>query len=274
VVSPLRVATFNLLHGLSLVDGQVSADGVREAANELDADILGLQEVDRQQDRSGRVDQTALVAAALGAAHWRFVPSLHGTPGVAGWAAATGEDGRFPHGPSYGIGLVSRWPVRTWRVLRFPPAPFALPLLAPGGRRLVRVQDEPRLAVAAVLDRPLDGPLDGHRAAAGQPLTVITAHLSFVPGWNVRQLHRIAHWARALPRPRLLLGDLNLPGRIPPVVSRWTQLARVPTYPVYRPKIQFDHVLGDGIDRTAVLHASAIPLRVSDHRALVVDLDL
>jgi endonuclease/exonuclease/phosphatase family metal-dependent hydrolase len=265
-MSRLRVATFNLLHGLSLVDGQVSADEVRQAANELDADILGLQEVDRQQDRSGQVDQTALVATALGAGHWRFVPSLHGTPGVAGWAAATGEDGRFSDGPSYGIGLVSRWPVRAWRVIRFPPAPFALPLLAPGGRRLVRVHDEPRLAVAAVLD--------GNSASAGQQLTVITAHLSFVPGWNVRQLHRIAHWARDLPRPRLLLGDLNLPGRIPPVVSRWAQLARVPTYPVYSPKIQFDHVLGDGIGRTAVLHATAVPLRVSDHRALVVDLDL
>jgi endonuclease/exonuclease/phosphatase family metal-dependent hydrolase len=270
VVSPLRVATFNLLHGLSLLDGQVSADGVREAANELDADVLGLQEVDRHQDRSGQVDQTALVAAALGAAHWRFVPSLHGTPGVAGWAAATGEDGQFPEGPSYGIGLVSRRPVRAWRVIRFPPAPVALPLLAPGGRRLVRVPDEPRLAVAAVLD----GHLDRHGVSADQPLTVITAHLSFVPGWNVRQLHRIAQWARGLPRPLLLLGDLNLPGRIPPVVSRWAQLARAPTYPVYSPKIQFDHVLGDGIGRTAVLDAAAVPLRVSDHRALVVDLDL
>jgi endonuclease/exonuclease/phosphatase family metal-dependent hydrolase len=265
VVSPLRVATFNLLHGLSPAEGRVSIAGLRAAASELDADVLGLQEVDRHQERSAAVDQTALVAAALGAAHWRFVPSLHGTPGVAGWVAATGEDGQLPDGPSYGIGLVSRWPVRAWRVIRFPPAPISLPLLAPEGRRLIRVPDEPRLAMAAVLD--------GH-GAAGKPMTVITAHLSFVPGWNVRQLHRIAQWARDLPRPRLLLGDLNLPGRIPPVISRWAQLARVPTYPAYRPKIQFDHVLGDGIGQAAVRYANAVPLRVSDHRALVVDLDL
>ena len=48
---------------------------------EIDADVIGLQEVDRFQPRSGGVDQTAVVADALGAEHWRFVPALHGTPG-------------------------------------------------------------------------------------------------------------------------------------------------------------------------------------------------
>jgi endonuclease/exonuclease/phosphatase family metal-dependent hydrolase len=261
-VSRLRIATFNLLHGLSLVDGRASANELRDAAGKLDSDVVGLQEVDRCQERSGSVDQIEVVARALGARHWRFVPSLHGTPGVAGWAAATGENGQVAEGPSYGIGLVSRWPARHWRVIRFRAAPLALPLLAPGGRRLTRVPDEPRLAIAAVLDGP-----------AG-PLTVITAHLSFVPGWNVRQLRRIVGWGREFPHPRLLVGDLNLPGTIPPIVSRWTQLARVPTYPVYNPKLQFDHALGDGIGQAAVLAATALPLRVSDHRALVVDLDL
>jgi len=262
MVSRFRVATFNLLHGMSLVDGRVSVTELRDAAGALAADVVGLQEVDRCQERSGSIDQAEVIADTLGARHWRFVATLHGTPGNGVWAVATDEDAPLADVPSYGVGLVSRRPVHDWRVLRFPAAPITLPLLAPGGRRLMRVPDEPRLAIAAVIEGP------------GGPLTVITAHLSFVPGWNVRQLRRIAFWARDLPGPRLLLGDLNLPGRIPPLVSRWTQLARVPTYPVYDPKIQFDHVLGDGIGADAVVGAAALRLRVSDHRALVVDLDL
>jgi endonuclease/exonuclease/phosphatase family metal-dependent hydrolase len=262
MVTHLRVATFNLLHGLSLADGVADAEGLRIAAHTLDADIVGLQEVDRCQQRSGLVDQTEIVADALGAREWRFVPALRGTPGARTWAVDGSEDGHHVDGPSYGIGLVSRWPVREWRVLRFPAAPIALPLLAPSGRRLVGVPDEPRVAIAAVVDGP------------SGPLAVVTAHLSFVPGWNVRQLRRIVYWARDLPGPRLLLGDLNLPGVIPGIVSGYTRLARVPTYPVYNPKVQFDHVLGDGIGVAAVVDVAALSLAVSDHRALVVDLDL
>lgn len=264
-MSRLRVATFNLLHGMSPADGLADVDGLRSAAARLDADVVGLQEVDRHQERSGAVDQTELIANTLGARYWRFVPALHGTPGAGAWSAADGADrdhGQPVDGPSCGVGLVSRWPVRDWRVIRFPAAPLALPLLAPGARRLMRVADEPRLAVAALMDGP-----------AGA-MTIITAHLSFVPGWNVRQLRRIAYWARDLPHPRLLAGDLNLPGVIPPLVSGWTRLARVRTYPVYNPWVQFDHVLGDGVGVAAVADTTALPLRISDHRALLVDLNL
>lgn len=264
---PLRVATFNLLHGMSLRDGQVREADLRAAARALDADVVGLQEVDCGQPRSGGVDQTGVVAAELGAGHARFVPALHGTPGSpAGWRAATGGidavggDGS----PTYGVGLVSRLPVREWHVRRFPPAPFAIPLLVPGlpRPRLVRVPDEPRVGVLAVLDTP-----EG-------PLTVATAHLSFVPGFNARQLRALARWAAGFPGPRLLLGDFNLPGSLPRRITGWTQLARAATYPSYRPRVQFDHVLADGLDAGAVTGVSAPALDVSDHCALAVSLDL
>ena len=38
--------------------------------------------------------------------------------------------------------------------------------------------------------------------------------------------------------------------------------------------MQLDHVLLDGLPSTAVLDARAVRLPVSDHRALVVDLDV
>lgn len=259
----MRVATFNLLHGRSIAHGGVDVADLRAALTEIDADVVGLQEVDRHQERSGLVDQTAEAAAVLRAEHWRFVPAVNGTPGrVVSWTTSSDDDGATTTGPTYGVGLVSRFPVHRWEVRRFGPAPVGMPLMVPGQRGLTRIPDEPRVAVAAVLD-----------SDAG-PVSVVTAHLSFVPGWNVAQLRALVRWAGALPPPRLLLGDFNLPGPVPRLVSRWTQLARVATYPSWRPRVQFDHVLADGVAESAVHDVRALRLPVSDHCALVVDLRL
>ena len=261
----VRAATFNLLHGMSPRDARVDADLFRESLRTLDADVLGIQEVDRYQPRTGGIDQTAVAAEVLGAAWWRFTPSVHGVPDEdPHWVAATEDDGARTVGPTYGIGLISRLPVRQWWVRRFAPAPFRLPLLVPGDRRprVMVVPDEPRLALAALVEGP-----------AG-PLTVVTAHLSFVPGWNVRQARSIARWAAQLPQPVLLMGDFNLPGTLPGRVTGWTELASGPTYPSYAPKVQLDHVLGRGLSADDVTGHRVWALPVSDHCALSVDLDL
>ena len=240
-----------------------SGCGTRRRA--IDADVIGLQEVDRYQERSGIVDQTEIVAAALCAASWRFVPSVHGTPGRrVTWTPATADDGAETVGATYGIGMASRWPVREWRVLRFPAAPLSLPLLTPGagGARFVRIPDEPRVAMAAVIDGP-----------AG-PLTVATAHLSFVPFYNARQLRALVRWLDGLPRPALLAGDFNLPGALPQRLTGWARLARTATYPSWNPRVQFDHVLADGLPPGAVRGSRVLRLPLSDHAALVVDIDL
>lgn len=259
----LRIATFNLLHGVSLSTGEATEADLRAAARQLDADVVGLQEVDRLQERSGTVDQTAVVAQELGAEHWRFVPAVIGTPGaVRTWSVATEEDVTAGT-TAYGVGLVSRWPVREWRVRRFRAAPVPMPLLVPGDPpRFVPVRDEPRVAIAAVVEM------------ASGPLTVVTAHLSFVPGWNVVQLRRITRWVRDLPGPYVLAGDFNLPGVVPQLVTGWSPLARVATYPEPRPRVQFDHMLARGLDPAAVRDVSLLQLPISDHRALVVELDL
>jgi endonuclease/exonuclease/phosphatase family metal-dependent hydrolase len=261
----MRFATFNLLHGISLRDGLVEVERLRESARLLDADILGLQEVDRGQDRSGGVDQTQVIAEELGARYARFVPAVHGTPGTSkSWTPATSGVDDVVGGPTYGIGLVSRLPVRHWWARRFPPAPFRLPLLVPGQPRprLMAIPDEPRVGIAALVEGPHG------------PFTVVTAHLSFVPGYNVRQLRSLTRWVARMPQPVLVLGDLNLPGRVPPLVSGWTSLARAATYPAYRPRVQFDHVLALGLAADAVRDVEVLTLPVSDHCALAVDLDL
>jgi endonuclease/exonuclease/phosphatase family metal-dependent hydrolase len=256
----VRLVTFNLLHGRSLADGLVDEERLASAVTALDADILALQEVDRDQSRSGRLDQTAIAAQALGAPSHRFAAAVVGTPGERFRPLTDDDDG---HGePCYGVGLVSRYPVRSWQVTRLSPAPVRAPVLMPDGRpRLLR--DEPRVVLAAVLDTPYG------------PLTAAATHLSFVPGWNIHQLRQVVRALRALPAPRLLLGDLNLPAGLSALVSRWRPLGRQPTYPAEQPRVQLDHVLADPRDgeRLGAVAAVHTPLStVSDHRPLVVDL--
>ncbi|MGB9375909.1 MAG: endonuclease/exonuclease/phosphatase family protein [Mycobacteriales bacterium] len=256
----MRVVTFNVLHGRSLQDGRVDPVRLGEEIASLGADVLGMQEVDRAQPRSGGVDIAAVAAAAMGAGtQCRFVPAVIGTPGE-DWTAAVDADDERSDTRAYGIALATRLPVRSWHILRLRAAPMRSVVADPGARRrVILIQDEPRVLLAAVVDGP-----------AG-PMTVATTHLSFVPGWNVWQVRRVCRELRRLPAPRLLLGDLNLPGRLAGVVSGWRMLARAATYPAADPRVQLDHVLADG-PTPAVLSTAVRTLRVSDHCALVVDL--
>ncbi|MBB5826647.1 endonuclease/exonuclease/phosphatase family protein [Micromonospora carbonacea] len=258
----MRLATFNLLHGRSLTDGLVDPHRLTAAVAALDADVLALQEVDRDQTRSGNHDLTTIAAHALHAPHHRFAAALVGTPGEHFRPLRHDDDG---HGePRYGIGLITRHPVRTWQVTRLTPAPVRSPVYIPGpDGGLLLLQDEPRVILAAVLDTPHGD------------ITVAATHLSFVPGWNAHQLRQTVRALRALPAPRILLGDLNLPATVARLISGWTPLARRPTYPTTHPRIQLDHILADRHlrHRLPPVTSTATPTStISDHRPLVVDL--
>ncbi|OBK55735.1 endonuclease/exonuclease/phosphatase family protein [Mycobacterium kubicae] len=251
----MRVATFNILHGRTVGDG-VDPQRLRDCVRRLDPDVLALQEVDCDQPRSGRADLTAAAAEAMGAVEHRFVAAISGTPGAT-WMAATGRE--QPGTAAYGIALLSRFPAVSWQVVRLPRIPMRFPMYLPGPNKVMIVDEEPRAAVIARLDTPLG------------PLTVANTHLSFVPGWNRRQLRRLVRDLRGLPGPRLLLGDLNL---TPAAVHRWSgmrPLASAVTFPAPEPQRQLDHILTDdrGL-RAAGMEAELMP--ISDHRPLVVDL--
>jgi endonuclease/exonuclease/phosphatase family metal-dependent hydrolase len=254
----VRIGTFNILHGRSLEDGRVDVDRLADAVARLDADVLGLQEVDRDQPRSMGADLTAVAAEAMGAKEHQFVAALHGTPGGT-WMAATGDE--QPGSATYGIALLSRFPVVSWRVVRLPPLRTSVPLWSTWTRRLFLARDEPRVAVAAVLDGPFG------------EITVCNTHLSFIPGWNGVQLRRLTRSLAGTPEPMALIGDLNMQ---PPQATRYTRMrpiASATTFPVDRPTRQIDHVLVRGPLRASG-PAEAVRLPLSDHRALVVDCEL
>jgi endonuclease/exonuclease/phosphatase family metal-dependent hydrolase len=293
MITAMRIATFNVLHGRPLPDGPPPREPespLAEAVAALDADVLALQELDRYQPRSGDVDQAANAASAMGATDWRYASAFHGRAiPDGGWVrdhsapelTVCGPEDAAPRPattlPSHGTALLTRLPVRLWRVRRFAGAPGGLPLRVVGRRGLIPVRDHARVAIAAVLECPRG------------PLTVVATHLSFLPGWNVWQLGRLAKWIADLPQPQLLLGDLNLVGPVPRAVlaggellaglanglhldHRWHDLARVATYPAGHPRVQLDRVLAAGIPRSAVRAIDTPRSAISDHRPLIVEL--
>jgi endonuclease/exonuclease/phosphatase family metal-dependent hydrolase len=252
----MRLATFNILHGRSVHDGDVKLDRLAAAIRDLDADIVALQEVDLDQPRSGKADLTAVAAEAMHAVSHRFVAAISGTPGAT-WMAATGQE--QPGTAAYGIALLSRFPAQTWQVVRLPRIPVKFPMYLPGPNRVQVVDEEPRAAMVGRFDTPIG------------TLTVANTHLSFVPGWNRVQMRRLVRDLRGFDGPRVLMGDLNMS---PPTPARWTgmrPLGSALTFPADEPDRQLDHILTDDT-RLRVDHCESVSLPLSDHRALVIDI--
>lgn len=250
----MRVATFNILHGRSPSDDRVDVDRFAAAISTLDADVLTLQEVDRDQPRSLGADLTSVAAEAMGADHHQFVAALAGTPGVV-WQAATGEE--QPGTAAYGIAFLSRYPVRDWQVLRLPALRVPVPLWH-GRLRPAMARDEARVAVMATVETP-----------RGKVLFA-TTHLSFIPGRNVLQLRRLTNAVSVWDGPMIVMGDLNMNPRLVQRVTGLEPLASQLTFPAHSPQRQLDHILARGVPRDVA--GEAIPLPLSDHLALAVDL--
>ena len=277
------------MHGQLIPDSLDSGgkDGLAPTQSELLAtistrltsDVVGLQEVDEAQPRSGGHSQIQSIAEGMGAASWGYARTVMGTPGE-NWRKLTSEEklietesGYFAaddkgsstsseslRPPSYGIGLISRIPVLSWHRLELGRSPIGLPLAFPSERgvKLIYVKDEPRTVLAACLS-------NGY--------TVAVTHLSFVPFVNIYQLRKIQRWLKRLPGKPILIGDLNLPFNIPTKVSRWKSEINQNTYPSWGPKIQFDYILSLGDSKASTAELAPINLRISDHLPITVEFE-
>lgn len=248
-----------------------------DAVRRLGADVYGFQEVDHFLPRSGSRPQMRDIAESIGTQYWAMGPSVIGTPGESWRKKHEHEPEIITHQSThselmqecYGIGIVSKIPVISWHRLNLGNSPVGLPLIVPGDEsgkgkpRFIYVKDEPRLALAAVLENGW---------------TVVNTHLSFAPILNLIQLKRVKTWALALAQQTqtqpLLLGDLNLPKNLPVALSTWKSLVSANTYPSWGAKIQFDYILAPQLPKAGF---SALPVSqtgISDHLPISVLLAL
>ena len=319
----IRLLSFNLQHGrpgdgarldpatAPLADSDIADAGaarevlaaLADQIRDIDPDVIALQEVDLGQRRSGRLDQTAVLADLLGWDGHRFAATYAGpVVGLRRRPRRSALTGRaddvlgplralFGAGPAgFGNALLTRLPVRAWRVARLGRGPAVLTRRG-GGRALdprsyALSTSTMRNMIAAQID-----PVDGAGGAGG--LAVASTHLATRTGTAAAQL--AAAWAAlaALPGPHVLAGDLNLHAELLAPLGIARDLGEGATYPSGSPARRIDHILTDpwptGADGMPVSAQEAVgrtggtllravgsgvrSLVVSDHAATWVDLE-
>ncbi|MEZ4461164.1 MAG: endonuclease/exonuclease/phosphatase family protein [bacterium] len=201
--------------------------GLAPLAQTLNAqapDVVALQEVGRHWIMGPAGDTTRQLASFANMPYWQFVPCI-----------------RTSTGAEYGHAVLSRFPLRTPRVVKLP-----------------REIDEPRCLFVAEVDIP------------DHPFTLFTTHLSHVADRHAQA--RVLTDAVSVPGPKILMGDLN------ESASAWLDDLRQhledpgsdtqPTYPSDAPSVRIDYILGRGFtfDSAEVLSTED----ASDHLPVVV----
>jgi len=262
----MQITSWNILHGQSLKPAAEAS--FSEVAASLDSDLIALQEIDYHLPRSQSANQVHEIAEAMKAPWWGFAPAIKGTPGVK-WRALEDLEERVltelnsdNQGEYYGIAIASKIPVEHWLRLELGKSWIGLPLLVANEKGKVApfyVKDEPRVALAAVLDNGW---------------TVINTHLSFVPLVNIFQLFKITRWAKKIERRYstkvILLGDFNLPWGLPTQLTRWKRATDAFTYPSWKPQISFDYILARSGEVNRLSEVVLPDLPISDHRPIAV----
>lgn len=167
-----------------------------------------------------------------------------------GMAHAFGASRWFPGG-RYGNALLVRGTIRSWEVVPLPKVP---------ARRFW--QERRTVLEASVTVDDLD-------------LWVACTHLAVPPRISTVQLDAVVERLAFAPAPRVLVGDLN---REPAAVEPYLRDIAMPvahhgpTFPAHRPDQTIDHVATS--PDLVVREATVVRTSMSDHAALVVDLDV
>ncbi|MEX2105103.1 MAG: endonuclease/exonuclease/phosphatase family protein, partial [Bacilli bacterium] len=168
----IKVLTFNIHHGKG-IDGKLNLDRIAKVIEDSDADIIGLNEVDRYYSwRSGYVDQLGWLSDRLGLNH-------------AFGATVTLKSSKEPGAMlrQYGNALLSRFPVVFHKNHVFDVSPRKME-----GRALLEV----------------------HVLVQGQLVKMYVTHLSLNPFLRYKQTDSIINKIMNHHQPVILLGDLNM----------------------------------------------------------------
>lgn len=218
----MKVATYNI-HRCLGTDGREDVGRIAAVIAELGADVIGLQEAEARPSRSG-LNQAEALARRLG------LELLEGPLLFEG----TGH---------YGNALLSRFPLRLLRRVRFP-----------------RLGLEPRGFLHAEA-----------LAQDGQVWHLLATHLDLGPRARSAQLHQLAAELAMAPHPALVMGDLN-------EWRLWTRplaalrgagrlLPPRPSFPSRCPVLALDRIAvrGARVEEGPVAHRTALSRQASDH---------
>lgn len=216
---------------------------VADLVRETGADLVLLQEVDRNTQRSGPADQPAILAR------------------LTGYPVAFGRTIGF-QGGDYGIALLSRWPIQRDTLI-------PLMVTAPPGR--TAEGREQRGVLLATVDAP------------GGPLAVLNTHLDAAGEdvWRVQEIDGVLRAAATVDArrvPVLVGGDLNALPQSPVHQALraagfrdvWPECGTGEgmTFPVGTPARRIDYLYLAGDARC--IEARVLPAGASDHRPLLV----
>ncbi|MPZ83809.1 MAG: metal-dependent hydrolase [Actinophytocola sp.] len=238
-VRPLTVLSFNIHHAAGL-DGVFDLDRLTTEIRHTRADVIGLQEVDRNYgERSGWTDEPAELARRLGM-HVVYGANLDLEP------PAPGRPRR-----QYGTAILSRYPILEWHNTLLPKA---------------RPEEEQRGLLEAVLN------------VRGLDVRAMTTHFQHDNAEaRVLQANAVAAAVRSAAEPVVLTGDLNATPDTPEVRTLTAILADSHaeagrgdgfTYPAEAPAARIDYVLTDALPVVSTVR----PTEASDHRPTIAGL--
>ncbi|HYH78552.1 MAG TPA: endonuclease/exonuclease/phosphatase family protein [Longimicrobium sp.] len=237
---------YNIRAGKDLA-GRENLARVAELVRSTGADLVLLQEVDRNTQRSGPMDQPATLAR------------------LTGYSAAFGRTISF-QGGDYGVAVLSRWPIQRDTLV-------PLTVTAPPGR--TAEGREQRGVLLAVV------------AAPGGPLAVLDTHLDHTGEnlWRLQEIATVLRVAQATAgqgMPLLIGGDLNALPESPVheelrragFRDAWENCGEGDprTFPSGAPVRRIDYLYVNG--GTRCQSARVLPGEASDHRALLFRLRL
>ncbi|MEV8448966.1 endonuclease/exonuclease/phosphatase family protein [Streptomyces parvus] len=241
---PLRVATYNIHAGAGM-DGVFDLDRQTAELRSLNADVIGLQEVDRHWgSRSEWQDLAGELARRL-RMYVSFAPIYSLDPAEPGGPRA-----------EYGVAVLSR-------------------------HRIVSAENHEITRLSTQDPNPVPAPAPGFGEAVvrvrGLPVHVYVTHLDYRPDPAVR-VAQVADTRRIMAKdrgPKILLGDLNAEPAAPELAPLWRELTDAdpdaPTFPAQDPVKRIDFVAVSK-DRAGVRRAWVPESLASDHRAVVADL--
>ncbi|MFB7087041.1 endonuclease/exonuclease/phosphatase family protein [Streptomyces sp. NPDC056296] len=249
---PLRIATYNI-HAGTGSDGVFDLDRQAAVLRALDADVIGLQEVDvHWGSRSQGLDVAEELARRLGM-RVSFAPIYSLDP------VAAGSPRR-----EYGVAVLSRFPIRSAT-----------------NHEITRLSTQDENPVPA----PAPGFGEVTLNVRGVPVQVFVTHLDYRSDPAVR-VAQVADTRRIMARERaavpgarqVLLGDFNAEPSAPELRPLWVDLRDAGsgtggTYPATAPVKRIDYVtVGKGVR----VHGASVPDEAvaSDHRPVVADVTL